>query len=98
MISARNTWSLYKINHTSGKVMWTLGGKNNTFHLGPDTNFSWQHDAQLHRGNVLTLFDDHCCDITGADTYLPATGPSRGLALKLNHGGRLPEPGTNWNV
>ncbi len=57
LISARNTWSLYKINRTTGKVMWTLGGKNNTWHLGPGTNFSWQHDAHL-QGNVLTVFDD----------------------------------------
>ncbi len=35
----------------------------------------------------MTLFDDHCCDITGADTYLPATGPSRGLTLKLDQAG-----------
>jgi hypothetical protein len=32
----------------------------------------------------VTLFDDHCCDITGADTYLPATGPSRGVTFKLD--------------
>jgi hypothetical protein len=30
------------------------------------------------------MFDDHCCQLTGGGTYVPATGPSRGLALKLN--------------
>ncbi len=57
LISGRNTWSLYKINRITGKVMWTFGGKHNNFHLGSGTNFSWQHDAHLY-GNVLTVFDD----------------------------------------
>ncbi len=35
-------------------------------------------------GNTLTMFDDHCCYITGAGVYLSATGPSRGLELRLN--------------
>jgi hypothetical protein len=30
------------------------------------------------------MFDDHCCYITGAGVYLSATGPSRGLELRLN--------------
>jgi len=33
---------------------------------------------------LLTMFDDHCCQITGGGTYVGATGPSRGLVLKLN--------------
>jgi hypothetical protein len=57
LISARNTWSVYEINRATGKVMWTLGGKYNDFHLGPGVRFAWQHDARLH-GTVLTMFDD----------------------------------------
>jgi hypothetical protein len=30
------------------------------------------------------MFDDHCCYITGAGVYLSATGPSRGLELRLD--------------
>jgi hypothetical protein len=33
---------------------------------------------------TVSVFDDHCCNITGAGVYLNATGPSRGLILKLN--------------
>jgi hypothetical protein len=33
---------------------------------------------------LLTMFDDHCCQITGGGTYVSATGPSRGLVLKLD--------------
>jgi hypothetical protein len=32
----------------------------------------------------VTLFDDHCCQLTGGGTSVPATGPSRGLVLTLN--------------
>jgi hypothetical protein len=36
-------------------------------------------------GQVLvTLFDDHCCQITGGGTYVSPTAPSRGLVLKLD--------------
>jgi hypothetical protein len=30
------------------------------------------------------MFDDHCCQLTGGGTYVPATGYSRGLILKLD--------------
>jgi hypothetical protein len=84
LVSMRNTSALYLVSMRTGQVIWTLGGKDSDFKIPSADRFSWQHDAQLHPGNVLTLFDDHCCDITGAGVYLAATGPSRGLKLKLN--------------
>ena len=30
------------------------------------------------------MFDDHCCQLTGGGTSVTATGPSRGLVLKLD--------------
>jgi len=35
-------------------------------------------------GSTVTVFDDHCCQLTGGGTSVPPTGPSRGLVLKLN--------------
>jgi hypothetical protein len=58
LISARNTWAVYEISRTTGKVVWTLGGKDSEFTMDPGTNFEWQHDARLHRDGILTLFDD----------------------------------------
>ena len=57
IVSARNTWGVYEINRTTGQVMWTLGGKNSSFSMGPGTAFEWQHNARLH-GQTLSLFDD----------------------------------------
>ena len=84
LVSMRNTWAAYLVSERTGRILWTLGGKNSSFTIPSRGEFKWQHDAELHSGSVVTLFDDHCCDITGADTYLPATGPSRGLTLKLD--------------
>ena len=84
LVSMRNTWAIYLVNARTGKILWTLGGKHSSFTIPSQASFKWQHDAELHSNSTVTLFDDHCCDITGADTYLPATGPSRGLTLKLN--------------
>lgn len=61
IISARATSSVYKINRTTGKVIWTLGGKRDMFHLvsaHPSWQFCFQHDAtQLPNYHIL-LFDD----------------------------------------
>lgn len=57
LVSARDTWAVYEISRSTGKVIWTLGGKHSNFQMGPGTRFEWQHDARL-QGQVLSLFDD----------------------------------------
>ncbi|MGN6169716.1 MAG: arylsulfotransferase family protein, partial [Solirubrobacteraceae bacterium] len=58
LISARNTWAVYEISRATGHVLWTLGGKNSSFTMGNGTKFYWQHDAELHHGGLLSVFDD----------------------------------------
>ena len=58
LVSARNTWALYKINRTNGNVVWRLGGKKSDFTMGPGTNFYWQHHATRLAGTQISLFDD----------------------------------------
>jgi EmrB/QacA subfamily drug resistance transporter len=84
LVSMRNTWAVYLVNEKTGRIEWTLGGKHSTFSVPNADQFQWQHDAQLINPTTLSVFDDHCCDITGAGVYLNATGPSRGLVLKLD--------------
>lgn len=78
LVSARNTWAVYKISRHTGRVMWRLGGKRSDFRMGRGTFFSWQHDARHHAGErLLSLFDD------GGGS--PRTEPqSRGLVLALD--------------
>jgi hypothetical protein len=76
LISARNTWTLYDINHHTGAVMWRLGGKKSTYALGPGVQFAYQHNAMwLPNGNI-SLFDDE-----GAP---PVNPPSRGEVVALD--------------
>ena len=78
LVSARNTWAVYKIDRGSGRVLWRLGGKKSDFAMGPGTAFAWQHDARHHGAGdrLVTLFDN-------ADD--PQVQPqSRGLALALD--------------
>jgi EmrB/QacA subfamily drug resistance transporter len=83
LVSMRDTWAVYLVNIRTGRIVWTLGGKHSSFSFGPQATFEWQHDVGL-QGSVLTVFDDHCCQLTGGGTYVAATAPSRALVLKLD--------------
>jgi EmrB/QacA subfamily drug resistance transporter len=85
VVSMRNTWAAYLVDERSGRIRWTLGGKHSSFRFAPGAEFEWQHDVTVYPGTPLvSLFDDHCCQITGGGTYVTATGASRGLVLKLD--------------
>ncbi len=76
LISARNTWALYKIDKDSGDVVWRLGGRRSDFALGKDVRFAWQHDARWQDDGTITLFDNQAT---------PKVGPmSRILWLRLD--------------
>jgi Arylsulfotransferase (ASST) len=79
LISARNTWAVYKLGHRTGAVLWTLGGKHSDFRMGPGSSFAFEHDVRsvAPDDRLITLFDD------GAG--LPAVHKaSRGLELSLD--------------
>ena len=58
LISARNTWAVYRVDRATGAIEWQLGGKNGSFTMGQGTQFEWQHDARLQADGSLTLFND----------------------------------------
>jgi outer membrane protein assembly factor BamB len=58
LISARNTWAVYKIDRSTGKVLWRLNGKKSDFTMGPGSVFYWQHDARPHGPGTISVFDD----------------------------------------
>ncbi len=84
LVSMRNTWAAYLVNINTGQIEWTLGGRHSSFKFGPGAEFQWQHDVAFGPGATVTLFDDHCCQLTGGGTSVPATAPSRGLILNVN--------------
>ena len=89
LVSMRNTWAAYLVDAGTGRIEWVLGGKHSSFKFGSNAEFQWQHDVMLAHSSEVTLFDDECCEITGAGTYLAATGPSRAVVLRLNQARHL---------
>ena len=57
-VSMRNTSAVYKIDHQTGHVLWTLGGKQSSFRMGAGTSTWGQHDAIVQPDGTLTVFDD----------------------------------------
>jgi hypothetical protein len=84
VVSMRSTWAAYLVDRQSGEVEWTLGGRDSDFEFADDAKFEWQHDVKLRPDGTVTLFDNHCCQITAGDTFVPPTAPSRALTLKLD--------------
>jgi Arylsulfotransferase (ASST) len=80
LLSARNTWTVYKIDRDSGEVVWRLGGKSNDFDMGDGADFSWQHHARVHPGGRLSLFDNEA---------VPAEAQqSRAVVLDVDESGK----------
>ena len=76
LVSARNTWAVYKISRRTGEVRWRLGGKRSDFEMGKGTVFAWQHDARHQGHNRISIFDDGS---------MPQVEPqSRGLLIQLD--------------
>jgi len=58
LISSRHTWTVYKVNRTTGAVIWRLGGKKSDFALGAGLPFAWQHDVEAADSQTLRIFDN----------------------------------------
>jgi hypothetical protein len=80
----RDTFAAYLVDISSGRIQWTLGGRDSSFQFGPGARFEWQHDVQMQPDSTVSVFDDHCCRLTGGGTSVDPTGPSRGLLLRLD--------------
>jgi hypothetical protein len=76
LLSARNTWTIYKIDRATGRIIWRLGGKHSTYKLPRAARFAWQHDARRRSDGAITLFDN--------EAFPPIRKFSRALALKLD--------------
>jgi hypothetical protein len=58
LVSMRNANAIYKINRTTGNVIWVLGGNSNQFDFTNDDGFSGQHDVRILANGNITLFDN----------------------------------------
>jgi hypothetical protein len=58
LISSRNTWAAYEINRQSGSILWRIGGRKSSFHMGAGTGTAYQHDARWQLDHTITIFDN----------------------------------------
>ena len=74
LISARNTWALYKVNGKTGDIIWRMGGKKSDFQVEPAAQWAWQHHATMVSDTEMTLFDNSTTK----------QAPSRGLLVSVD--------------
>ncbi|RSL63383.1 hypothetical protein CEP53_004457 [Fusarium sp. AF-6] len=88
LLSARNVAALFKINGTSGDIIWQLGGFHggSSFQISPEDRFAFQHHARFHSRSpdgsleFISLFDN------GAHSAPFKTHPfSRARYFQLDH-------------
>lgn len=58
IVSARHTNQVYKIDRTSGEIVWRLGGSSSDFLLTENEIFSHQHHVSITKDGTLLLFDN----------------------------------------
>ena len=58
LVSARETFAVYKIDRKSGEIIWRLGGKKSDFEMGPGARFAFQHDARRLPDGTISIFDN----------------------------------------
>lgn len=82
LVSGRHTWTVYKVDRHSGKILWRLNGKLSDFQMDPATTFAFQHHVRHHPGDRLTIFDDGAAEnASGASNRALR---SRGLEIHLD--------------
>jgi len=82
LVSARETFAVYKIDRNTGEVIWRLGGKKSDFEMGPGTRFSYQHDARRLPDGTISVFDNGTTVFHKGSPR--AVEESRGIVLELD--------------
>jgi hypothetical protein len=82
LVSARQTFTVYKIDRNTGEIIWRLGGKNSDFEMGPGTRFAFQHDARRQRDGTISVFDNGTTIFH--DSVPEVVEESRGIVLELD--------------
>ncbi|GAA3526570.1 hypothetical protein GCM10022222_06950 [Amycolatopsis ultiminotia] len=80
LISARHTWTVYKVDRHTGEVIWRLGGRHSDFALGDGAEFSWQHNPLPAGPDTVRIFDN----ASNGDS----ADPSRIIWVKLDERAR----------
>lgn len=97
LLTSRHMSAVYKIDRSTGKVLWKLGGKGGDFKLSDAARFYYPHDAQREADGSITILDNHSGPVS-------LNKPSRALRLRVDTGKRtatlsraFPHPAGNVN-
>jgi hypothetical protein len=86
LIDARDTWATYDVSRRTGKILWTLGGKQSSFAVRAAPGqvldsageiFAWQHDPEQVGPQTYTWFDNE-------SSGTPLLAASRAVTVRLN--------------
>ncbi len=58
LISARNTWTLYELNTTTGQIGLRVGGKRSGVKAVNGAETAFQHDATVQANGTVSVFDN----------------------------------------
>ncbi|HXL15908.1 MAG TPA: arylsulfotransferase family protein [Streptosporangiaceae bacterium] len=58
LISARNTWAVYRVSRKTGGIVWRMNGKKSDFTMTARSKFFFQHHVRPHSDGRLTVFDN----------------------------------------
>ncbi|HET7017598.1 MAG TPA: arylsulfotransferase family protein [Streptosporangiaceae bacterium] len=87
LINSRFTWTTYKVDRKTGKIIWQLGGKHSTFEFNAEPGqvfdkaveiFAFQHDPEPIGHDEYTFFDN---ESDGGTKLLPH---SRVVTVRLD--------------
>jgi Arylsulfotransferase (ASST) len=76
LVSARNTWTVYRLQASTGQITWRLGGKHSSFAESPQTRTAYQHDPRELADGAISIFDN------GASPEVH--GQSRGIVVDVD--------------
>jgi hypothetical protein len=88
LISARNYAAIFKINGTTGDVIWQLGGLygGSSFRVAPDAKFAYQHDARFLSRSADGVLETVSFFDNAAHSTAQRINPfSRARIFQLNH-------------
>lgn len=58
LLSARNTWTLYQLDSTTGQILWKAGSKHGGVKMSAGTQTAYQHDATELPNGLISVFDN----------------------------------------
>ena len=91
LIDARDTWTAYKVNRFTGRIIWQLGGKASSFAVraAPGQSldnageiFAWQHDPEAIGHDEYTFLDNE-------SAATPEFSVTRAVTVKLDERSRV---------